>query len=494
MELGIISWILLLLLFRIAYWYLSVPRNLPPGSAGLPIVGYLPYLGSYMHLILLKIGKKYGNIFHLYFGSRLVVVLNDYTSIHEAFVKNAEIFAGRPPDMNYRESEEDNLGIIATDGEFWKQHRRFILHNLRDYGVGKLALQPLLLNELQFCLEEIRKQNGKNFAIKELLSSSIANNIHILATGERYNYDHPTMKELFRLFKIVESGIPSVNLLMFFPWIAYIPGSERLVKRDFIRNLSNGFLKVVGDIIEKVKSEYKEGQQENYVQAYLTERAARLKADKNDKIFNELGLLHNTRDLIFAGTETSATTLHWALIYMTLNPTIQKKVQNEIDQVIGHEREPSYNDRTKMPFTEAVIMELHRHITLVPLSNPRRNFKDVTVLGYRIPKDTMIIPNLWAVHHDPKIWGDPENFRPERFLNENGQVKNSEYLIPFSVGKRACVGEPLARMEIFLYFVSLLQNFDFVPPEGEILNFDAHPGAARRPKSQVICAKQRVLD
>lgn len=166
-------------------------------------------------------------------------------------------------------------------------------------------------------------------------------------------------------------------------------------------------------------------------------------------------------------------------------------MQEEIDRVIGREREPSFNDRMNMPYTEATILEIHRVVTLVPLSVPHRNVKDTHIFGHFIPKNTVILPNIWAVHHDVKIWKDPDNFRPERFLDKN-EPNKSEFVISFSIGKRACAGEPLARMELFLYFVSLLQTFEFVPPDGIIPSLEGIISPARRPKFQNICAKPRL--
>jgi len=166
-------------------------------------------------------------------------------------------------------------------------------------------------------------------------------------------------------------------------------------------------------------------------------------------------------NLFKAGIETGSTTLSWALLYMATWPEIQEKVQKELDDVIGRERMPSYADKSRLPYTEAVVLEIHRYASIVALSIPHSPKFDTKLFGFNIPKGTTVLENIWAVHHDPKLWGDPEIFRPERFLNANGQVQKPEYLIPFSVGSRFCLGEPLARMEIFIFFSSLLHTFTF---------------------------------
>ncbi|GAB6030771.1 hypothetical protein CHUAL_007620 [Chamberlinius hualienensis] len=459
-----LCFVLILLLF-IAYWYLSGPKNLPPGITGLPIVGYLPFMGS-----------------------RLTVILNDYSTIQEAFVKNGYIFAGRPIDNVLKESSIDNFGLVTNDGEYWKEHRRFILRHLKNNGLGKTSLEPFILGEIHQFLKEFEKHAGKICDIKKLLMNSIVNNISIMVTGKRFDYDDPAVHKFRAAVNLNDNDILMFNLAAIFPWIS---NKKLKAKCLDLRNYIQSTIDAASRILDVVINEYEDGLQGTYIHAYLTERNSRLNVKGNDDIFTETGLYHISRDLLVAGSDTTSGTLLFSLLYMTLNPEIQEKVQNEIDSVIGRERQPSYNDRFNMPYTEAVILEVHRIVSLVPLSVPHRNVKDVVIGDYVIPQNAIIIPNLYAVHHDPNIWGDPETFRPERFLGPDGKLINTEYVLPFSVGKRACVGEPLARMELFLYFVSLLQQFTFIPPDGKMPILDCYSGISTRPKVKTICAISR---
>ncbi|GAB6030775.1 hypothetical protein CHUAL_007623 [Chamberlinius hualienensis] len=481
-------WSLLVLLLPIAYWYLSRPKNLPPGTAGLPIVGYMPFISEYQHETFKKLGQKYGNLFHLYLGSLLVIVLNDYSSIYDALVKNGDIFSGRPQQMILKETSERNLGLASNDGEYWKQHRRFIRSNLTNFGFGKGAFEPLILEEIHQFLKELRQNVGKSFNIRQLLMNTVSNNVNIMITGKRLDYDDPVLIRFNQIVKQSEGRVPSFSLASFFPWISKFPGANKIFKSENVRKHWGATIDVATSLVNPAINEYEDGLNDNYIHAYLSERNARVKANGDDDVFTESAVVHITRDLFLAGTSTTAFTVLFSLLYMTRYPEIQKTVQNEIDSVVGRERQPSYNDRSNMPYTEATILEIHRKISHVPLSLPHRNIKDVQIQGYVIPKDTMIIPNLWAVHNDPNIWGDPETFRPERFIGSDGKLVKTEYVIPFSLGKRACVGEPLARMEIFLYFVSLLQQFTFIPPEGEKLTLETFPGFSLRPKFQNVHA------
>ncbi|GAB6023740.1 Cytochrome P450 2 sub R member 1 [Chamberlinius hualienensis] len=484
--LSILGWNATIICLSVTYWYMSVPKNLPPGSAGIPILGYLPFLDRQIHFTFTKLKKKFGGLFYLYFGSRLVLVLNDFEVIKEALLKHGDAFSGRSPNGIFDEVVGDSYsGIVMTDGDYWKQHRRFILRNLRDNGVGKLELEPLVLNEIQHFLNEVQKHVGKGpFELKNYLFSSMTNNIHILVSGKRYDYNQPAIHRMMQLSKDFDKLAQGIPYETFFPYFKTIIGMINLNNIKQLRDVKRQFMNIVIDTINEAKANSITDQRENYIQAYVNE------SKKNEKIFKEMGLVHNTRDLLIAGSDTSATTLAWAALYMAKFQEIQKKVQDEIDKVIG-QREPSYNDRNNTPYTEATICELHRVISLAPLTIPHRVTEDTTLNGYNIPKDTMVFPNIWAVHNDEKLWGDPKNFRPERFIGPNGDCVKPEYLLPFSMGKRACAGEPLARMELYLYFVSLMQNFTFLPPNGEEITFESPPGFTRQPQIKLICVKSR---
>ena len=169
--------------------------------------------------------------------------------------------------------------------------------------------------------------------------------------------------------------------------------------------------------------------------------------------------------LYWIGMETTSTTLRWALLLMALNPEIQKRVRQEIHDQIGQERAPQMSDRSQLQYTEAVLLEVQRFATLVPNSVIHRAMKDTTIFGFDIPKNALILSNLYAVHRDPKLWADPDHFNPEANFtqcNQRGgfEIVNTEYLIPFGVGRRLCLGESLARQELWIFFVGLMQRFE----------------------------------
>lgn len=148
-------------------------------------------------------------------------------------------------------------------------------------------------------------------------------------------------------------------------------------------------------------------------------------------------LVKTVRDLFIGGTETTATTIRWTLLYFLHNPEVQEKCFREIQEHIGESRKPSMKDKTNLPYVEATISEVHRCSTIAPLAVPHGVLHNVQFRGYTFPKGVTVLPNLDSVLHDPTVWGDPQNFRPERFLDDQGKYLKRDEFIPFSMGNYA---------------------------------------------------------
>uniref|UniRef100_A0A8D2AQ66 Cytochrome P450 2D6 n=1 Tax=Sciurus vulgaris TaxID=55149 RepID=A0A8D2AQ66_SCIVU len=208
--------------------------------------------------------------------------------------------------------------------------------------------------------------------------------------------------------------------------------------------------------------------------------------------FNDENLRMVVADLFTAGMVTTSATLAWALLLMILHPDVQRRVQQEIDEVIGQVRPPEMGDQACMPFTMAVIHEVQRFGDIVPLGVPHLTTRDIELQGFFIPKGTTLVTNLSSVLKDETVWERPLRFHPGHFLDAQGCFVKREAFMPFSAGRRACLGEPLARMELFLFFTCLLQRFTFSVPAGQPRPSDHGVfGAMVTPPPYQLCAVPR---
>jgi len=371
---------------------------------------------------------------------------------------------------------------LSTSGTFWKEHRRFALSTLRTFGMGRSALEPALLNEIQLFVQEIEKQGEKPIDISNLLGLSICNNISLLEFGKRFDYNDP---EVLKLKQCVDDVMKLTSVAplygLFGEWLMKIPFITRFDNSDRVRDLNEGILAPMRKMVAERKKTHDEGNQNDYIDAYLNEAIEREKSGNYPEMFDDMSLLGNLHLFFIAGTDTTTIAIRCLLLRMLMHPDVQRKVQHEIDDVIGRDRLPSMEDRSLMPYTDATILESFRTGTIVPINAPHSCLEDATFGGYTIPKGTPVFANIWAIHNDESLFPDPHSFRPERFINAEGKFVKHEAVIPFAIGKRNCAGEALARIEVYLYFTSILQKFNLTNPVNQVLTTEFHTSIVDSP-------------
>ncbi|XP_066548420.1 cytochrome P450 2J2 [Amia ocellicauda] len=462
------------------------PRNFPPGPVSLPLLGNLwGFDLEKPHLYVTQLAEKYGDVFSIRLGSRVVFV-NGYKLVKEALVNQGDSFTDRPK-LPAADVLVKNRGLVMSNGYSWKQQRRFTLTTLRNFGVGRKSLEDRIVEESRFLNEAIEDEQGKPFDPQYVFSNAISNIICSVVFGDRFEYTDTHFLELLHLIDetLKLQGSTWFQIYNAFPQIMKrIPGPHNKVFSNW-----ETVIAFVKSKIDAHKVDWDPSCPRDYIDCYLDE----IEKNKDDPAarFQEDNMCFCVFDLFVAGTETTATTLRWGLLYMIKYPEIQKRVQAEIDRVVGQGRPPSMADRAKMPYTDAVIHEVQRMGNIVPLNVPRAAMKDVTVGGYFIPKGTQIFGNLTSVMFDKNEWENPHTFSPEHFLDSNGNFVRRDAFMPFSAGKRACPGEKLALMELFLFFTSFLQRFNFTGPPGEEPSLEFKMGTTLSPKNLKICAVPR---
>ncbi|XP_070793566.1 cytochrome P450 2C20-like isoform X2 [Pituophis catenifer annectens] len=419
MELTWAGVLLLLCIFFILFSSFQMykkKRQLPPGPTPWPILGNLfqrDVLPLYKHYQ--KLADKYGPVFTVWNGSIPMIALCGYEVVKDALVDHSEEFGGRIDIPAVRRIFQ-NKGLTTTDEKKWRELRRFTLSTLRDFEMGKKKKSERVQEEALCLVEEIATTKGQPFNPRRIFASAVSNVICAVIFGNRFDYKD---KAFIEKQKIIESQIRhSVSFLGMvyntFPKIVeFFPGPHK-------------------NIFAEIES----------ICDYIRE-----KVDLHQKTLDP----QNLRDYIDC---------FLLRLEKEQNPS-EAKVQQEIDEVIGSNRTPSMEDRLKMPFTNAVIHEVQRHQNGTLETYPRATTCDIKLHGYTIPKCMAIVPVFSSVHFDPLHWETPEKFNPNHFLDENGQFRKKDAFMPFSAGKRACPGEALARMELFLFFSAVLQNFTF---------------------------------
>lgn len=444
------------------YFLTQRDTRVPPGPPLVPILGNLLSVASKDSLgNLARLRKKYGDIYGLYIGKELTVVLNGYDVIHDAIIKKGSLFSRRPM-TPFTTATDVYPGIITANDKLWKDQRSFTMRALQQLCFKNSSghIEEIILSESRKLLDKIEERNAP-VNLKKYLSVSVANVISSVLWSKTYDLEDPEFTGfLNRISKNTASVVRKLVIVNCFPFLLKLPFDVLDMKTVFY-----GITTWKKMFDRRTQNEEPTDKTNDFVDLYL--QAVKENEDKKlGQTYSKWQLSNTTFDLLVAGSDTSATSLNWLLLYILHDTELETRLHAEIDDVIGRKREPSLSDRASMPFMEATILECLRIAHVAPLAIPHSVNHDVMFHDYLIQKDTTVVVNLHSVMMDPNLWEDPCKFRPERFLSADLKVVEiPKHFIPFSAGPRSCPGETLAKMEIFLYITSLLQKFRLLPAD-----------------------------
>ncbi|XP_035684142.1 cytochrome P450 2J5-like [Branchiostoma floridae] len=474
-EVSIRTIAVFLVVFLTLLFFFKRRKNLPPSPSGSwPVVGHLLSLGRAPHLKLTEWRKRYGDVYTVRMGMEDVVVLNGYRAIKEALVDYKDAFSSRPSVyvLNLISGFGKNIGVSKFN-QAYKEKRKFAYSALRNLGIkmGPGSMEESIREEgRQLCLKLSEQGDVHPRDITDNLTVSVANITCSMVFGKRYDYDDVTFVELTKSINKLVAQLGSSQLMTVFPFLRFIPGvnsSNRILVECL--NEVQAYLR---HEITKHRENLDNENPRDFIDLLLTELQTQEKTD----CLTEENIVFIIQDLFTAGVETTVTTLRWGLLYMVLCPEEQQKVQAELDSILGTDHDvPTLAHRSQLPYTEATIMEIMRIRAIAPIAGPH------------------VLLNLLSAHMDPKFWPDPEKFDPRRFLgSDDNVVRRQESFMPFSTGRRACLGEQLAKMELFLLFSSLLKHFTFKLPEGAAApSTDGCLGLTLAPPTVNMCIIQR---
>ncbi|XP_004438004.1 PREDICTED: cytochrome P450 2D14-like [Ceratotherium simum simum] len=481
-----------LLLVDLMHWRQRWAPCYPPGPMPLPGLGNLLQVDLEDPLCCFtRLRRRFGNVFSLQLAWTPAVVLNGPAAMREALVDRGEDTSDRPPAAAY-----EHLGygphaegvILARYGGAWREQRRFSVSTLRNFGLGKKSLEQWVTEEASCLCAAFADQAGRPFSPNALLNKAVSNVISSLTFGRRFEYNDPRFLELLDL---AEKGVQEESgflrkVLEAIPVLLRIPGLAAKVFPG-----QRAFMALLDELIAEHRMTRDPAQPPRDLTDTFMDKVEKAKGNPESS-FNDENLRLVVADLFSAGMVTTSITLAWALLLMILHPDVQRRVQQEIDEVIGQARRPEMGDQAHMPFTMAVVHEVQRFGDIIPLGVSHLTSHDVEVQGFLIPKGTTLITNLSSVLKDETVWKKPFRFHPEHFLDAQGRFVKQEAFMPFSAGRRSCLGEPLARMELFLFFTCLLQRFSFSVPAGQPRPSDhGVSGVLVTPAPYQLCAVPR---
>ncbi|KAG9352542.1 hypothetical protein JZ751_020956, partial [Albula glossodonta] len=356
------------------------PKNFPPGPFSLPIFGNLLQLNLENPINdLKKLRMRYGNVYSICFGSRPVVVLNGVHAVKEALVNQSVEFAGRPQDLMINHVTKNEGVVLLNHGPVWRNVRRFSLMTLRNFGLGKQSMEERILGEVSYITSHLEKCAGKSMDPQNLFHKAASNIITTVLFGTRYEHEDKFLQLFIQLFQELSkiANGPWAMIYDTFPVVRNLPlpFQKAFKKFEVLKD-------AVKDLISQHKMSWVPRQPRDLLDCYLDEMEKR----DDDSSFNESQLVTLLLDLHFAGTDTTSNTLLTAFLYLMTHPDVQERCQKEIDQVLGEKPQASFEDRHRMPYTQAMIHEAQRVADTVPLSVFHATTKDTQLMGYDIPK------------------------------------------------------------------------------------------------------------
>lgn len=520
--------------------------DLPPGPQGLPLVGYSLGLKPLEQLDALA--QEYGPVFMFRLLGKDYVHLGSYSAIREAYVKLGDCFVGRPRDSTAMGYLLDHQGISNSEGHEWTEHRRFVLHTLRDFCFGKLSVLDRVQDAAHRLVGGVAAQGGRPFDPEPLIFEAVVATMAGLLFDVEYedeqgadnnaspsaapragdksneNEQHQTdggavpaddatkaeerrdvapadvedEADLARLVRLVSKATPLLNndvlpqLWTCASPVELSPGFSELQRLK--RELDEFLERMIADHEPSLD----ESRLRDYMDVYLDERR---RAMEEGTLHKSTFTIHRLKticvDLLVSGTASSVAQLCWTLKLLARHPQCQRRCQDEMDAVLASaDQLGSVFSKDNLPFTEACLLESARFASVHMVAAPRTNVEEANVCGFRVPPGSRVLANLWLAHRDSGFWREPHLFDPTRFLAEDGRPERKDAFLPFGLGKRVCIGESLAKTQMFVFVTELLKRFTFTLPEEfatQDLNFRPSQGTLRFAEPFHLVATPKIL-
>jgi len=459
-------------------------KRYPKGPFPLPVIGNLNLLSPHPYVDFKRLAKQYGGVYGFSLGMNRYVIVNSAESVREGCSKKGPQIAGRPNDVeSYIMVSRNMISLGFSEGTLWKLLRKVTHSALKVYGSNLERFNETIVTESEHLHKRLREMEGEELETLSCLGPSVLNVICQIVFSSRYDGNEAECKDIIKFQRLVFDGLATTDIVMVLPWIRYF-------KSQGYESLKDG-IEIRDPFLKRKLQEHKNNFDADNIRDFTD--GAILLAD-NKSFLNKFGIDRLTdshlemmiNDMLVGGNETTLTSINWFVAYMIHWPRYQEIMYEEVINVIGFDRYPTYADKNDLPFVSACISELLRFCNVAPLGVPRRTTEDCTLEGKDIPKGTTTIFNLWAIHMDEDYWINPKEFNPYRWLDEDGnsiEMKQYKSFLPFTAGPRGCPGQDLARMELFIFLSRLIRDFRIEKPEnGPLPDLVGNLGITLTPK------------
>ncbi len=445
-----------------------------PGPRGLPLLGNILQLDlSRCHLQLTSWAERFGSVYKFYILGKPFIFVSNYEPIYETVVKRGDVTAGRPPFFRLWYVFRQMDSSVTFDVK-WKHLRRLTHQKLKHYGQEIHQVEEVLLDVSKDLFDAFGKaaKQCKAMDPSDTLGTFAMTTVAVILCGPRARDNGALLRALEEFEPLATTVLAGDHLglqvLDICPALMHLHfGGSKLLKEAAAKR--DTLISIIKEACLGTKSE------DSFVglltKALLDDEAPGINLDVQSESVSEYDILVQCTMVMSVGFSSTTVTLYKTLNLLAHYPEIQTKMSEEIASQVSPGSPVTLADRPSLPYTRAVLYELLRYNNVPPLGIPRLTTADTTIAGVPLPKGSTLLVNLWGLHHDPKLWGDPEHFRPERFLDDEGLLlppehPNRKHLMPFSAGVRVCVGQQFTHIRIFLFLANLFQRFHIVPAPG----------------------------
>nr|XP_009615258.1 cytochrome P450 CYP736A12-like [Nicotiana tomentosiformis] len=436
-------------------------KRFPPGPRGLPILGHLHLLGKNPHQDLQKLANKHGPIMYMRLGLVPAIVASSADAAEKVLKTNDHIFASRPHHeaSQYMAYGQKNF-IFAKYGPYWRNIRKLCtVHLLSSHKIN--SFQSMRKQQVQLLIDSLKREAHDRIVVdlSAKITSLNANLTCLMVFGKKYMDEDLDKRGFKAVVQDVLHLAATPNLGDFFPFLGVID-LQGLTRK--LKDLS----KVFDEFLEKIIDEHVQSHDQKQTKDFVDTMMEIMQSGEAEFQFDRRHIKAILLDMLMAAMDTSATSVEWILTELLRHPNVMKKLQKELDEVVGIERMVEESDLENLKYLDMVVKEGLRLHSVVPIMH-HEAMEDCVVDGFHIQKGSRIMINCYAVQRDPNVWPEPEKFFPERFVGSSVDIRGRDFqLLPFGSGRRSCPGMQLGVTIVRLVVAQLVHCFDWEIPNG----------------------------